>query len=83
MGAARFPHPFLRDHTVVRRLREAAFSLESSNKTIILLGPVLKIPPELEKEITVVDFSLYVTSWTANWTVSSRARAATARSTLP
>ncbi len=25
-------HPFLRDHTVVRRLREAAFSLESSNK---------------------------------------------------
>jgi len=51
-------HPFLRDHTVVRRLREAAFSLESSNKTIILLGPVLKIPPELEKEITVVDFSL-------------------------
>jgi len=51
-------HPFLRDHTVVRRLREAAFSLESSNKTILLLGAVLKIPPELEKEITVVDFSL-------------------------
>ncbi|HXF60982.1 MAG TPA: ATPase, partial [Caldilineaceae bacterium] len=51
-------HPFLRDHTVVRRLREAAFGLEASNKTIILLGPVLKIPPELEKEITVVDFAL-------------------------
>ena len=29
-----------------------------SNKTIILLGPVLKIPPELEKEISVVDFAL-------------------------
>ena len=51
-------HPFLRDHTVVRRLREAAFGLEASAKTVILLGPVLKIPPELEKEITVVDFAL-------------------------
>src|SRR5690606_32422368 len=51
-------HPFLRDHTVVRRLREAAFGLEASAKTIILLGPVLKIPPDLEKEITVVDFAL-------------------------
>ncbi len=51
-------HPFLREHTVVRRLREAAFALEASAKTIILLGPVLKIPPELEKEITVIDFDL-------------------------
>ena len=51
-------HPFLRDHNVVRRLREAAFHLKASNKTAILLGPVLNIPIELEKEITVVDFSL-------------------------
>ncbi len=51
-------HPFLKDATIVRRLREAAFALEASNQTIILLGPVLKIPRELEKEITVVDFEL-------------------------
>jgi SpoVK/Ycf46/Vps4 family AAA+-type ATPase len=51
-------HPFLRDPNVVRRLREVAFSLHSSNKTVILLGPVLKIPVELEKEVTVVDFDL-------------------------
>jgi hypothetical protein len=51
-------HPFLKDPTVVRRLREVAFRLQASNKTVILLGPVLKIPPELEKEITVVDFEL-------------------------
>lgn len=51
-------HPFLREHTVVRRLREAAFALETSGKTVILLGPVLKIPTELEKEITVVDLML-------------------------
>ena len=49
-------HPFLRDPTVVRRLRETAFGIEASAKTVILLSPVLKIPPELEKEITVVDF---------------------------
>lgn len=51
-------HPFLRDPQIVRRLREAAFGLAASNKTVILLGPVLKIPPELEKEITVIDFAL-------------------------
>ena len=51
-------HPFLKDANIVRRLREVAFRLEHSNKTVILLGPVLKIPPELEKEITVVDFDL-------------------------
>lgn len=51
-------HPFLRDPNVVRRLREAAFGLRASNKTVILLGPVLKIPNELEKEVTVLDFNL-------------------------
>lgn len=51
-------HPFLRDANVVRRLREVAFALRTSNKTILLLGGVLKIPPELEKEVTVVDFAL-------------------------
>jgi SpoVK/Ycf46/Vps4 family AAA+-type ATPase len=51
-------HPFLKDANVVRRLREVAFAIRKSNKTIILLGPVLKIPAELEKEVTVVDFDL-------------------------
>ncbi|MBW7883059.1 MAG: AAA family ATPase [Caldilineaceae bacterium] len=51
-------HPFLKDAFVARRLREVAFDLEASNRTIILLSPVLKIPPELEKEVTVVDFDL-------------------------
>lgn len=51
-------HPFLKDHTIVRRLREAAFSLGSSAKTIILMGPILNIPAELEKEVTVIDFEL-------------------------
>jgi hypothetical protein len=34
---------------VVRRLRELAFLLGPGAKTVILLGPVLKIPPELER----------------------------------
>jgi ATP-dependent 26S proteasome regulatory subunit len=51
-------HPFLKDPVVVRRLRELAFLLGASAKTVILLGPVLKIPPELEKEVTVLDFEL-------------------------
>lgn len=51
-------HPYLKDAGVVRRLREAAFALQKSQKSLLLLGPMLKIPPELEKEITVVDFRL-------------------------
>ena len=51
-------HPYLKDANVIRRMREVAFALQASNKTVILLGPVLKIPPELEKEITVIDFDL-------------------------
>jgi len=51
-------HPYLKDLNAVRRLREVAFALDASNKTVILLGPILNIPKELEKEITVVDFEL-------------------------
>lgn len=51
-------HPFLKDAQVVRRLRDVAAALKASNKTVILLGSVLKLAPELEKEVTVVDFAL-------------------------
>ncbi len=51
-------HPFLKDARVLRDLRETALKLEASRKTIILLSSVLALPPELEKEITVVDFAL-------------------------
>jgi len=51
-------HPLFRDAGVVRKLREVAFALRTSNKTVILLGSVLRIPPELEKEVAVVDFAL-------------------------
>jgi SpoVK/Ycf46/Vps4 family AAA+-type ATPase len=51
-------HPFLNDVAVVRRLRDLTFALKTSYKTLIMLSPVLKLPQELEKEITVVDYGL-------------------------
>jgi SpoVK/Ycf46/Vps4 family AAA+-type ATPase len=53
-------HPFLTkaNFAVIRRLKEIALHLKNSFKTIILLGPVLEIPVELEKEITVLNFPL-------------------------
>jgi len=51
-------HPFLGDPTVVRALRELAQGLKSSFTTVVLLSPTLSIPPELEKEVTVLDVPL-------------------------
>ena len=51
-------HPYLQDPTVVRALRELAQALKSTYTTVILLSPTLAIPPELEKEVSVVDVPL-------------------------
>lgn len=53
-------HPFLTGNNmmVVRALREIAQAFTSSFKTIIIVGPTLHLPPELEKDISVVDFPL-------------------------
>ncbi len=51
-------HPFLTDHQVIRKLRDLTHSLKLTLKTLILVCPILALPPELEKEITVVDFEL-------------------------
>ncbi len=51
-------HPVMRDHAVVRKLRELAQYLKSSPKTLVLVSHTACIPPELEKDITVVDFCL-------------------------
>jgi len=51
-------HPFLSDAAVVRALRDLAHALKSTYTTVILLSPTLLIPPELEKEITVLDVPL-------------------------
>ncbi len=53
-------HPYLtRQHpTVVRRLKDIALHLKHSLKTLILVGPVLEVPPEIEKELTVIHLAL-------------------------
>ncbi len=51
-------HPFLKDYRVVRLLRDLATRLRGKAQTIVLTGPILTLPPELEKDITVVDFPL-------------------------
>ncbi len=51
-------HPFLDDPILVRLLRDAAEALKTSYKTLLLVSPVLRIPPELEKDVTVIDVPL-------------------------
>src|SRR5689334_21302629 len=53
-------HPFLSrsHHAIIRRLKEIALHLKNSFKTIILVSPVMEIPTELEKEITVLNHPL-------------------------
>jgi hypothetical protein len=53
-------HPFLtkNNFAVVRKLKEIALHLKNSFKSILLVSPVLEIPAELEKEITVLNYPL-------------------------
>jgi SpoVK/Ycf46/Vps4 family AAA+-type ATPase len=58
-------HHFLDDtrlsheHIVVmRKLRDIINDLKESHKTLVILSPVLKFPPELEKDVTVLDYGL-------------------------
>lgn len=51
-------HPFMKCHNmaVIRRLREISESLKNTFKTIVICAPLFELPPELEKDITVIDF---------------------------
>lgn len=58
-------HPYLDssrggpDHPVIiRRLRDITNELKESRKTLIILSPILRIPADIEKDITVLDYSL-------------------------
>ena len=53
-------HPFLtrNNFAIIRRLKEIALHLKNSFKTILIVSPVLEIPAELDKEVTVLNFPL-------------------------
>jgi len=51
-------HPFLtkNNYAIIRKLKDIALHLKNSFKTIILISPVMEIPAELDKEVTVINF---------------------------
>lgn len=57
-------HPFLTapqpqcNASTIRRVRELAFKLKNSYKTLVLVSPTLQLPLDLQKEVTVVEWDL-------------------------
>ena len=51
-------HPYLKDSSVIRGLRDLCYYLRHTSTSVILLSPTLNLPPDLEKDINIVDFPL-------------------------
>ena len=51
-------HPFFNSPAVTRRIRELSALLKNSYKTLVIIGPTLQVPLELQKDVTVVEFDL-------------------------
>jgi len=59
-------HPFLdRDRDqgadtarLIRKLRDLAYSLKHTEKTLLFLSPLLRLPPEIEKQVCVFEYPL-------------------------
>jgi SpoVK/Ycf46/Vps4 family AAA+-type ATPase len=51
-------HPYLKEPSVVRKLRDLAQLFKQQPKNIVLLSSNLTIPAELSKEVAVLDFPL-------------------------
>jgi ATP-dependent 26S proteasome regulatory subunit len=54
-------HAFITTENVTRRLRDLTYALKATSKNLVILSPMLKLPPELEKDVTVVDYPLPTT----------------------
>ncbi len=51
-------HRHMDDAIVVRRLRDAAQQFATTRRALLLTGPAIPFPPELEKEVEYLDFPL-------------------------
>ena len=55
-------HPFMEEQrcnlAIVRRLRDVAHQLRDTYKTIVMVAPMLRMAPELSKDVTVLEFGL-------------------------
>ena len=53
-------HPYMDDNranlSIVRRLRDAAYHLRDSYKTIVIVSPTTRIAPDLDKDVTVLEY---------------------------
>ena len=52
------PHDLLRDPLTIRQFKETYYTLKTTFSTIVLISPILNIPVELQKMITVMDTPL-------------------------
>jgi AAA+ superfamily predicted ATPase len=44
--------------SVIRKLRDVAYHLRDTYKSIVIVAPLLRIAPELAKDVTIVEFDL-------------------------
>jgi AAA+ superfamily predicted ATPase len=51
-------HFFLNDPRLIRRLKDVYQAVRKMNKTLFILSPLLTLPNELEREVTVIDVGL-------------------------
>ncbi|HEY2588915.1 MAG TPA: AAA family ATPase [Tepidisphaeraceae bacterium] len=53
-------HPFTEENranlAVIRRLKDVAYHLRDTYKTIVIVAPVMRIAPELDKDVTVIEY---------------------------
>jgi len=51
-------HPYLDDPRVLRQLRDQLVEVAARRQSIVIVGPVLNVPPGLDKEVAVMDLPL-------------------------
>ena len=55
-------HPFMEENranlAIVRRLRDVAYHLRDTYKTIVIVAPTLRMSADLSKDVTVLEFGL-------------------------
>jgi AAA+ superfamily predicted ATPase len=51
-------HLYLKKPEMIRQMRDVAHTLRQTKKTLIIVAPVLDIPTELEKSVTIIDLPL-------------------------
>ena len=51
-------HPYICEADITRKLRDLQGDILTEYKPIIILSPIQRIPPELEKAITILDYDL-------------------------